>query len=169
MPSPVCKRPRSCAAVLAVVMALQSASACASTPVHRLPVVTSPQGAASRLGDLTLPPGTTCLVTLVSGKTVQGITVALTADQLVIDSVEGVSSRRRAIADADIARIARPTGRSKPFRGAMGAAIGAVVSLPLSMSMVGDAMLIGASWATSSADGRGTPVSRCSCGADAGP
>lgn len=144
MPSPVCKRSRSCAAVLAVVTALQAASACASTPVQRLPVVTAPQGAAKRLGDVTLPPGTACLVTLVSGKAVHGLVVSLTADQLVIDRIEGVSPHRTAIPEADIARIARVTGRSKPFRGRLGAAIGAVASLPLSMSLVGDAILLGA-------------------------
>jgi hypothetical protein len=95
----------------------------------------------SRFADLTLPTGTACVVTLVSGSTVHGKVVSVTPTEVVLDDAFG---NRKVFGEADIARVALVRGRSKTARSGIGAAVGAVASLPMSVSMVGDAMLIGA-------------------------
>jgi hypothetical protein len=120
---------------------IQTISGCASTPPDRLRVVTSPQGVVTRLADLTVSNGTACMVSLVAGGHVNGKVVSMTPTELVLDVGGGT---RKVVAEADIARVARLRGGSKSKRAKIGAAAGAVASLPLSMSMVGDAMLVGA-------------------------
>jgi hypothetical protein len=76
------------------------------------------------------------------GPSVHGRLVSLSSPELEIaESVDGAPERLNVLADADITRVARVAGKSKPARACIGAAAGALLSLPLSISMVGDMMM----------------------------
>lgn len=113
----------------------------------------------TRVADLRLPRGTQSIVRLVSGETVRGALEAITLDRLELRSrdVTGAMTQR-SIDHADITFVAKVVKMSKGRRGCLGAAIGAIASLPLGISMVGDmvvpAAIVGA------LIGRGTGDSR---------
>ena len=117
------------------------AGGCATAALRIEP---GPSPAAGRLSDVHLEPGTRTVVQLVGGETLQGTTRRLTADRLalVIPSADG--SHERTIAESEIQMLARVVGRSKGSRGRIGAVIGAAVTAPFGISMIGDMVVVGA-------------------------
>lgn len=136
------RRGRGLVAAAALTSALTSGCAQA-TPTHRLQMVPTEAAAATSLSDVRLRPGADCVVALTSGDLVRGALVQIDAGAIVLD-VPGPPRGQRRLADADIASVGRVVGRSKPRRAWTGALIGAVLSLPLSISEPGDAVLVGA-------------------------
>lgn len=142
---------------LMLVLALGNAG-CAS--VTRTPPIDRPTGlAVTRLADLRLPRGIDCIVRLVSGETVRGALEGVTQDRLGLRSRDTTGAiTQRSIDHADIALVARVVKLSKGGRGWLGAAIGAVASLPFAISMFGDMMVPAA--IVGALIGRGTGDSR---------
>jgi len=123
-----------------LLLALSNAG-CAS--VTRSVPIERPTGlAVTRLSELRLPRGTDSIVRLVSGETVRGTLESVTLDQLELRlrGETGVMTQR-SISHADIALVARVVRISTGARGCLGAAIGAVASLPFAISMFGDMMV----------------------------
>ena len=123
----------------AVVVALLT-TACATAP-DAIPLHRGPRPIVHDLADLSLGPGAPCLVGLMGGQTVRGVFLRTTTDRLELrlDDREGTPTRR--IDHVDVVFVARLVGTSKSTRGWIGAAVGALVSLPLSISMPGDMMI----------------------------
>jgi hypothetical protein len=97
---------------------------------------------AATLIEVKLPQGTECLVRLISGQVVRGRFAGVTADQFELNVGDVDRPWHRRIAHADIVLVAKVVPRGRRVR--VGAAIGALVSLPLSISMLGDGVLLGA-------------------------
>jgi hypothetical protein len=120
--------------------------ACATvTPASKLRRVDAPKGIVTRFADLRLEPGTLCVVTLAGGSVLQGRLDSVSADALVLapDGRPGTTGTRT-MSETDVVSVGRVAGMSKPARAWLGAGIGVLVSLPLSISSVGDASVIGA-------------------------
>ena len=100
----------------------------------------------TRLADLQLASGTETVVTLTDGSVVRGRLQSASADasSIVIKGADNTAAARTVI-ETDIVSVGRVVGRSKPAREWTGIGIGVLVSLPLSLSRIGDASLIGAS------------------------
>lgn len=126
-----------------LALALILASGCAASPTPRLRTFPAEAGPVVSLADVRLAPGADYIVELTSCELVRGRLVAVEVDAVVLDATRHGGDAARRVLDADIASIGRVVGRSKPRRGGFGALVGAVLSLPLSMSMPGDAILIG--------------------------
>jgi hypothetical protein len=127
---------------VAFALAVALGSGCAATPPARLRTFPTETGTVVNLADVRLAPGSECVVGLRSGETIRGRLVAIEVGAIVLDAAP-YGDAVRPVADADITSIGRVVGRSKPRRGGIGALAGAVLSLPLSMSMPGDAILVG--------------------------
>lgn len=127
--------PRPVAALLALVL-----TACSATPPARLAVVTPATSVPSELAHLDLAPGTSLVVYRRSGDVVAGRLRHVSHDAVALAPVGDGAAL--VVPDADIERVGVLIGRSRPARAWIGFAIGAVLSLPLSLSMVGDAVLI---------------------------
>ncbi len=90
---------------------------------------------------------------------VRGKLVAITADRLDLELWDPTVGRREWSADhADIVLVAKVVKMSKGARGCLGAAIGALASLPFAISMFGDMMVPAA--IVGALIGRGTGDSR---------
>lgn len=129
------------ASTLLVVLSTAGCSGVARTP----PLVRPAGVAAERLVDLRLPPGTECVVRTVSGTVLRGKLQSVGSDRLEIDVWDAFAGHLPVSIDhADILQVAKvvrvPAGR----RGWLGAAIGALISLPFGISMVGDMVIPGA-------------------------
>lgn len=133
------------------------AAGCATAP-DAIPLQRDPRAVVHDLADLRLEPGTRCLVGLMGGGTIRGAFLRISDDRLDLrlDDKEGTPTRR--VDHSDVVFVVRLIGRSKSTRGWIGAAVGALVSLPLSISMPGD-MIIPAALA-GSAIGMATGDSR---------
>jgi len=133
-------------------------SGCASVP--KTPALVRPTGPAfTRLADLHLPRGTETMVGLLSGRVVRGSLERMTTDRLELRSRDPTGgSIVYDVSHADIAFVARVVGMSKRARGYLGAAIAAVASLPLGISMIGDMVVPAA--IIGSLIGRGTDNQR---------
>ena len=150
---------RSVALAVASLVAIETGAGCAATAPDRLRVVTAPRGVVTRLADLDLEPGTVCRVTLVSGSNVHGRLVSLTPSELVLgQAVQGRPDRLTTLPDAEIVRVARVVGFSKPARSCLGAVVGSLLSLPFAISQFADMVVPGA--ILGSLLGRGTGDSR---------
>ena len=116
------------------------AAACATAP-DAIPLHRGPRPIVHDLADLPLDPGARCLVRLMGGETIRGVFLRMGHDRLELrlDDREGTPTRR--IDHSDVVFVARLVGKSKSARGWIGAAVGALVSLPLSISMPGDMMI----------------------------
>ncbi len=90
-------------------------------------------------------PGAECVITLKSGAVIRGLAVGIDADSIdvVMKKTPGNPETTVTVLESEIASVGQVVGVSKAKRGWVGAGLGALASLPLSMSMVGDAMLIG--------------------------
>ena len=141
-----------------VVLALALGNGCAATPTARLHIVPAAAGPVVSLSEVRLAPGTDCVVKLTSGELVRGRLLGIEADAVVLDSTRHGGDAAHRVLDAHIASIGRVVGRSKPRRGGIGALAGALLSLPLSMSMPGDGILVGG--LIGNLVGRGTGDSR---------
>lgn len=140
---------------LALIVALGAASCAGSTP----PIIRPTGLAVTRLADLRLPRGSELIVQLALGETVRGKLVAITADQLELELWDTTVGRIGWSGDhADIVLVARVVGMSRGRRGCIGAAIGALASLPFGISMFGDMMVPAA--IAGALVGRGTGDSR---------
>jgi len=113
-------------------------SGCASVP--KTPALVRPTGPAfTRLADLQLPRGTDTMVGLLSGQVLRGSLERISADRLELRSRDSTGGNIVYDVDhSDIAFVARVVGMSKRARGWLGAAIAAVASVPLGISMIGD-------------------------------
>ena len=114
--------------------------ACATAP-DAIPLQRGPRSIAHELADLPLAPGARCLVGLMGGRTIRGVFLRMSDDRLELrlDDEEGTPTLR--VDHNDVVFVARLVGKSKATRGWLGGAIGALVSLPLSISMPGDMMI----------------------------
>jgi hypothetical protein len=95
--------------------------------------------AATKVTEVKLSPGSECIVKRESGAVVRGRFVQMTADQFELNVGAVDVPWHRRIAHADIVLVAKVIPRRRRTR--LGAAIGALVSLPLSISMFGDMMV----------------------------
>jgi hypothetical protein len=134
-------RARTFARIAIVLAAAFGASGCANT-ARPLRIERPASPAVTELDDVRLPRGSDCLIELTSGERVRGacddvggasVTVRVT------DAAGAFTSRR--LEPADVRLIAKVVGLSKSRRGWLGAAVGAVASLPLAISMFGDMMM----------------------------
>jgi hypothetical protein len=124
--------------VVACAMAL-GAGGCAhaTRPVTLEP----PAGASvSRLSDLPSMPGAHVVVLLRSGESARGTVETIDGNVLVLRVTEDWLTTRR-VTEEEIVCLARRVGKSTTARGWLGALIGATVSLPFGISMVGDMMM----------------------------
>jgi len=128
---------------VAAALTLVLAGGCAATPTARLRTFPVPAGPVVSLAEVRLAPNADCVVGLNSGDVVRGKLVAVEVDAVVLDTARHGGDATRRVNDADIASIGRVLGRSKPRRGGIGALAGALLSLPLSLSMPGDAVVVG--------------------------
>lgn len=128
--------------------------------VARTPPIVRPSGlAVTRIDDLRLPRGSELIVQLGHGSTVRGKLLAVTADRLELELQDPTAGRTEwSGAHADIVLVARVVKMSKGGRGCLGAAIGALASLPFAISMFGDMMVPAA--LAGALIGRGTGDSR---------
>lgn len=142
-----------------LVVTLVTAS-CATVP-HTPPIHRPAGRGVVRIADLDLPRGADCIVKLAGGETIRGKVRGISSDRLVLDDVEGTSIER-SIDHDEIVLIARVVKMSKATRVRLGAAIGALLSLPLGISMVGDmvipAALVGALVGRTTGDSRAEVV-----------
>jgi len=122
---------------LFLVMVAVLLTRCASTTPIRIDQGVSPP--ARTLADVSLPDGSECIVRSSGGEIVRGRVVRVSPDPLQVDvsGADGTVSRR-SFAHADVALLAKVVKMSKAKRGWVGAAIGAAVSVPFGISMVGD-------------------------------
>lgn len=85
-------------------------------------------------------PGAYVVVLLHSGESARGTVETIDGSVLVLRVTEdGLTTRR--VAEEEIVCLARRVGKSTTGRGWLGALIGASVSLPFGISMVGDMMM----------------------------
>jgi len=141
--------------LLAAVLGTQCAS---GAPIRIEPGARPP---ATALADVGLPEGTECIVQLNSGETLRGRLERITVDRLDLKVAALVLHElptHHSIDHANVAMLARVVKMSKAKRGWVGAAIGAAVSVPFGVSMVGDMMIPAA--LLGSVIGRGTGDSR---------
>ena len=123
------------ASTLLVVLSTASCSGVARTP----PLVRPTGVVVARLVDLRLPRGTECVVRTVSGKVLRGKLLSVGSDRFEIDVWDAFAGRLPVSIDhADIVQVAKVVREPAGRRGSLGAAIGALVSLPFGISMVGD-------------------------------
>ena len=120
-----------------LVLAAVLLAGCASATPIRIDQGASPPARA--LADVSLPDGSECIVRSSGGEIVRGRVVRVSVDPLQVDvsGADGTVSRR-SFAHADVALLAKVVKMSKAKRGWVGAAIGAAVSVPFGISMVGD-------------------------------
>ena len=125
------------------VLFLASSVCCATaTATSKLRRVEAPRGMATRLVDLRLELGTECVVTLTDGSVLRGRLESLSADTLGINTEDrDKATGTRVLPEGDLMSVGRVVGKSKPARAWLGAGVGLLVSLPLSISMVGDRMI----------------------------
>lgn len=144
--------PRTFVALLLLVW-VSVLGGCAFTPPGRLAVVTPPdEPPTTQLEDLRVPEGTRVVVYRRDGEVLSGRLRRLDATGVQL-APEGDAKTPRVVPDEEIQRVGVIVGRSRPARAWMGFAVAAVLSLPLSMSMVGDAVLLAGglgAWAGSS-------------------
>jgi hypothetical protein len=116
-------------------------SGCAAA--RPMPIVRPANSApVNNLADLQLAPGTQCLVGLSGGGQLRGTCESNSRDRLELQWWgETYAERQRSIPHAEITLVARVVKLSKGTRGCLGAAIGALISLPFGISMVGDMMI----------------------------
>ena len=117
---------------------------CASTtgPVTLRPPSTPP---ATALGDVQLPLRTACVIHMRGGKVIRGRLAGIAADRLELDVDGGEAGPQRLVfAHNDVDVLARMVTMTRGKRAKIGAAIGALVSLPFAVSMFGDMMMPGA-------------------------
>ena len=121
---------------LFILLIAAGESGCAAA--RPLPLVRPANSAAvTNLADLRLEPGTQCLVGLIGGGKLRGTCESNSDDRLELRWWD----ETRSIPHAEITLVARVVKMSKGTRGWVGAGIGALVSLPLGISMVGDMMI----------------------------
>ena len=122
---------------LLLTVAPALAAGCASTtgPVALRQPASPP---VTALSDVHMPLGAPCVVHLTKGNVVRGRLAGIAADRVELD-VGG--PERRVIAGDDVEVLARMVTMSRGKRGKVGAAIGALVSLPFGISMFGDMMM----------------------------
>ena len=117
-------------------------SGCAAA--RPLPLVRPSNSAAvTNLTYLQLQPGTQCLVGLAGGERLRGTCESNSGDRLELrwwDETRA-AERQRGSPHSAITRVARVVKMSKGTRGWLGAGIGALVSVPFGISMVGDMMV----------------------------
>lgn len=128
-------RGRACPVLVALF-----ATACATAP-DAIPLLPGPRPVVHDLSELRLDPGERCLVGVVGGQTIRGVFLRMSADRLELrlDDQEGTPTRR--VDHSDVVFVARLVGKSKARRGWVGAAVGALVSLPFSISMPADMVI----------------------------
>jgi hypothetical protein len=131
---------------LGVLLAAGAAGCASATATSSLRRTDARQGVVTRFADLKIATGTDTVVTLTDGSVVRGQLQSVSAEALSI-AIEGpdrATETTRTVTEANVASVGRVVGRSKPQREWIGAGIGVLVSLPLSVSRFGDASLIGA-------------------------
>ena len=147
----VLARPGSFAAIVLIAFAV---AGCATTPADRLRVVTHPNRPPMDLAALIFDPARDYVVATRDGRTTRG-RVTTSGGALVVAEP---TRQPRVVPDADIVLVGVVAGASRTRRGWIGAAIGAVVSLPFGISIKGDmvvpAAILGAQVARRTGDER---------------
>ena len=125
----------------AVILAV-AAGGCATVVVPCVPPCRPPM--ASSLTELRLAQGTQVVVELVGGETVRGVVKDMRPAELEVLARNSGAQARRTITEPEIRTIGRVVGMTKRKRRWLGAAVGALASLPFSISMFGDMVVPGA-------------------------
>jgi len=136
-----------------VLLALAATGCAPATSTVRVQPGREP--VASRLADVVLPPGTEVVVQLTNGVSVGGTVGGFDSGRLdLLIAASGTHSGLaqpgtaqpavRAIAADEIQTLARVVRPSQAKRRRLGAVIGAALTVPLSMSMIGDMIIPGA-------------------------
>lgn len=129
-----------------VMLAVCAAGCSVATTTANLRRADAPRGVATRLADVSLAAGADTVVTLTDGSVVRGRLQSSSTDTLsIVVRDADKHTTTRTLIETDIVSVGRVVGMSKPAREWTGAGIGVLVSLPLSLSRIGDASLIGAS------------------------
>jgi hypothetical protein len=125
-------------AILLLTVAPALGAGCASTN-GRVALRQPASPPATALIDVHMPLGAACVVHLTNGDVVRGRLAGIAADrvELEVESGEG-QPLRRVIAGDDVEVFARMVTMSRGKRGKIGAAIGALVSLPFGISQFAD-------------------------------
>ena len=133
------------------------AAACATAP-NAIPLHRGTRPIVHDLADLQIERGARCLVGLAGRETIRGAFQRMRDDwiEVGLDDKEGTPTRR--VDRGHVVFIARLAGKSKATRGWLGPAIGALASVPLSISMPADMILPAA--LAGAAIGRATGDSR---------
>lgn len=127
--------------ILLLTLAPAFGAGCASTtgPVALRQSSTRP---FTDLSDVQLPLGTPCVIHVRGGKVVRGHLAGIAADRLELDMDGGEAGPQRLVfAHDDVDVLARMVTMSRGKRAKIGAAIGALASLPFAISMFGDMMM----------------------------
>jgi hypothetical protein len=126
--------------LLILLFAVGESGCAAARP---LPLVRPANSATvANLADLQLAAGTQCLVGLSGGGQLRGTCESNSRDRLELRWWdETYAERQRSIPHPEITFVARVVKMSKGTRGWLGAGIGALVSVPFGISMVGDMMV----------------------------
>ena len=145
---------------LALAAAFSAQCAAATTlPLDR-PV---DRPATGQLADVRLEKGTECIVRLMTGETVRGRLERIGNDRIDLRLPDAFRGHvLHSIRHADVALLAKVVKMSNARRAWIGAAIGAAVSVPFGISMVGDmvipAALLGSLIGRSTGDSRAEVV-----------
>lgn len=130
-------------ASLGVLLAASAGGCATATATSNMRRSDARKGVVTRFADLKIAAGTDTVVTLTDGSVVRGQLQSVSAGALTI-AIEGSDKVKatRAVTEPNVASVGRVVGKSKSTW--IGAGIGVLVSLPLSVSRFGDAALIGA-------------------------
>ena len=130
---------------LAALLSASSVGCATATAPSKLRRIDAPRGVVTRLADLRLEPGTECVATLADGSVVRGRLESISAAAIGLNTGgRSPTTGPRVLPETALVTVGRVVGMSKPSRAWLGAGIGVLVSLPLSISRVGDASVIGA-------------------------
>lgn len=130
---------------LGVLLATSAVGCATATATSNLRRTDARQGVVTRFADLKIAASTDTVVTLTDGSVVRGQLQSVSADALsiAIEGPDGVTATRT-LTESSVVSVGRVVGKSKPQRAWIGAGIGVLVSLPLSVSRFGDMALVGA-------------------------
>ncbi len=120
--------------LVAIVVSLVAVAGCATTPADRLRVIAGPARPTTNLADLTVDPTRDHVVATTDGRTTRG-RVSVSGGALILAET---SRPPRVVPDAEIVFVGRVMGASRMRRGWVGAALGALGSLPFGISIKGD-------------------------------
>lgn len=120
--------------MMAIIVSLVAVAGCATTPADRLRAIADPARPITNLTHLTVDPTRDYVVATTDGRRTRG-RVSVSGGALILAET---SRPPRVVPDEEIVFVGRVMGASRMRRGWVGAALGALVSLPFGISIKGD-------------------------------